>query len=419
MMHGEIAWRAILDVVVETWPYLLASALVAAAGVGLLARHRQRESTERRATHLRSQDDVDRHLFEVASRLETDNRHLQQLLTRLPDFIKQLNGDLDKRNIAPLLMNFVDYLFEPRQMMILYPSEKGNALVLARKKGLAREIDLGYLVTIGSGRIGWVAEYQMSMTSADFQSRRVLPSASGEAMRSFERRMDLCVPMVHDGKLKGVIAVAELGRRPPNEKRMLRMVADLGSIALNTAALLRAAELAANSDAMTKLFNKRFLLKQLGLEIAKARESGEPLSILFFDIDHFKNYNDVNGHQSGDQALKITGRLLTEVLREDDIPARYGGEEFVVLLPNTTKLGAFEAGEKIRAAVESFDFPHGRSQPGGRVTISGGVATYGDDGRTVEELLDAADAALYAAKRAGRNRVLLYEIGVLQKQTQA
>ncbi|MDH3283712.1 MAG: sensor domain-containing diguanylate cyclase, partial [Acidobacteriota bacterium] len=250
----------------------------------------------------------------------------------------------------------------------------------------------------------------------DFLSRRVAPYVNSEAIKRFERRMDLCVPMVHDGRLKGVIAVAELGRRPPNEKSMLRMVADLGSIALNTAALLRAAELAANSDALTRLFNKRFLLRHLEEEIAKARRTGEPLSVFFFDIDHFKNYNDVNGHQAGDDALKITGRLVTDMLREDDIPARYGGEEFVIVLPNTTKLGAYEAGEKIRQAVESYAYAHGRSQPNGRVTISGGVASFAEDGGTVEELLEAADAALYAAKRSGRNRVLMYEIGVLHKQ---
>jgi diguanylate cyclase (GGDEF)-like protein len=363
----------------------------------------------RRSAPVTPRVDHDRQIFEHASRLESDNRHLRHLLAQLPELIKQLTGDPDKRCVAPLVMNFIDYLFDPHRMMILYYSERKRGLVLTRRKGFGADVELGTVLPVGRGRIGWVAEHQISMNAADFRVKRIAADQERHTIREFERELELCVPMVHDQTLWGVIAISGPGRRPPNDKQMLRMVADLASIALSTAALLRKAELNANSDALTGLFNKGYLLGQLDVEADKARRAGEPLSVFFFDFDHFKNYNDRNGHQAGDEALRRCGQLLSGSLRDDDIPARYGGEEFVVVLPATTKLGAYEAGEKIRSMIEEHEFPHGDSQPEGRVTISGGVATLPDDGSTVQDLLEVADRALYRAKREGRNRVLMGE----------
>jgi diguanylate cyclase (GGDEF)-like protein len=215
--------------------------------------------------------------------------------------------------------------------------------------------------------------------------------------------------MMHDDRTLGVIALVGLKRRPKNEKPMLKMVADLGSIALNNAVMFRQINALANSDGLTRLTNKRHFLLRLGEELFKAEKTNQPLSIFIFDIDHFKNYNDGNGHLAGDEALKITARLFKESTREDDITARYGGEEFIVVLPNTSKEGAFRAAEKIRMAIENFPYPSAKSQPMGRVTISGGVSTFPKDGRNSSELISAADQALYQAKNAGRNQVLRHQ----------
>jgi diguanylate cyclase (GGDEF)-like protein len=136
-----------------------------------------------------------------------------------------------------------------------------------------------------------------------------------------------------------------------------------------------------------------------------------------FDIDHFKTYNDTNGHVAGDEALKITGRIVDETIRQDDVAARYGGEEFVIMLPNTDKQGAFIAAEKIRKAIESFQYPHEESQPGGRLTISGGVATFPYDARSTQDLIRCADQGLYKGKREGRNRIGVYEPKYLSDET--
>jgi diguanylate cyclase (GGDEF)-like protein len=130
------------------------------------------------------------------------------------------------------------------------------------------------------------------------------------------------------------------------------------------------------------------------------------LSLLLLDIDHFKNYNDTSGHPEGDAVLKAVGQILRGSVREDDVAARYGGEEFVVVYPGASKAQALALAENLRHAVESHPFAHGARQPCGRVTLSGGVATFPDDSRSGADLVQCADQALYAAKDAGRNRIV-------------
>ena len=151
------------------------------------------------------------------------------------------------------------------------------------------------------------------------------------------------------------------------------------------------------------------ILTRLGNEILNGEKGHYPWSIFIFDLDHFKHYNDTQGHQAGDEVLKITGQILRDAVRPDDVAARYGGEEFIVILPQTPKDGAVKAAERIREGMISHKFPNGETQPLGLVSLSGGVSTFPDDGRAGPELIVAADQALYKAKNAGRNRVLRAE----------
>ena len=136
---------------------------------------------------------------------------------------------------------------------------------------------------------------------------------------------------------------------------------------------------------------------------------GSLFSIFIFDIDHFKNYNDTNGHMQGDVVLKEIGLLLRENTRSTNIAARYGGEEFILLLPDTQSQAAIKCAENIRRLIETHAFLYREKQPLGCVSISGGVATFPFDGKTVEEIIKHADEALYAAKASGRNCVMKYE----------
>jgi diguanylate cyclase (GGDEF)-like protein len=160
------------------------------------------------------------------------------------------------------------------------------------------------------------------------------------------------------------------------------------------------------TDAMTRLYNVGFFMERLTLELDRARETGDPVSLVMFEVDHFKNYNDTQGHQEGSTALVRVAEILRAAGRRGDMIARYGGEEFVVLLYGAAREEARRFGEAVRLAIESVAFPGGPRQPGGRLTISGGVATFPGDAASSEELIAAADRQLYVAKQAGRNRIV-------------
>lgn len=161
-------------------------------------------------------------------------------------------------------------------------------------------------------------------------------------------------------------------------------------------------------DSLTNIPNRRFFDTQLSEEYRRTRREREPLSLAMVDIDYFKQFNDRFGHQVGDHCLVRIAQLLSRLTRRGgDFCARYGGEEFVIVLPNTSLQGAMLIAEKIRQAVEQADIHHPDSDTG-IITVSVGVATCHTDIADQDDLLNQADAALYRAKEAGRNRVEIY-----------
>jgi len=162
---------------------------------------------------------------------------------------------------------------------------------------------------------------------------------------------------------------------------------------------------AARTDAKTGLLNASAWQRQADAEVARAQRAGIPLALLLVDVDHFKRVNDRHGHLIGDEVLRALATELRQQVRESDVVGRFGGEEFTVLLPRTDDAGACRIAERLRASAARLSVPlTGPAAPVG-VTVSIGVAALGPHGRDLFELLAAADAALYRAKDAGRNRV--------------
>ena len=163
------------------------------------------------------------------------------------------------------------------------------------------------------------------------------------------------------------------------------------------------------TDPLTRLYNFGFFRERVSLEVDRAAQTGDLVSLVLFDIDHFKNYNDNNGHEEGNVALTTVSEVIKGTGRRGDIVARYGGEEFVALLYGATRAEAETFGETVRQTVEGTSFAGGPKQPGGRVTVSAGVATFPWDAQSDEALIKAADDNLYKAKEGGRNRVVASE----------
>lgn len=161
----------------------------------------------------------------------------------------------------------------------------------------------------------------------------------------------------------------------------------------------------ASIDGLTGLTNRREFDRIITREVARSNREKRPFSIIMCDVDFFKHYNDHFGHPAGDEVLKKIAELIRKRLRISDVAARYGGEEFVILLPNTAKEQAIKVAEDLRVKIEQYEFPNEKLQPNGNLTMSLGVSTHGEDGTTVEAIIESADKELYRAKHCGRNCV--------------
>lgn len=212
-----------------------------------------------------------------------------------------------------------------------------------------------------------------------------------------------CRPLLAQGEMIGLIY---LEAAPPDDAGApLSILCENISLALANNRLRASLREQSIRDPLTGLFNRRYMDEALLLEFARAARSWTPLSVVMFDVDHFKRFNDTFGHDAGDALLRAVGRCVADLFRDGDIMCRYGGEEFVVILVGANEAQAVERAEALRAAVKGVSITH-MGQPLSQVSVSVGVASYPDDGVTPDNLLRRADEALYAAKHAGRDQVV-------------
>jgi len=219
-------------------------------------------------------------------------------------------------------------------------------------------------------------------------------------------RSGLGAPIRWQGELLGVLGCLSDRERAfvESEAGLLDVLAGQAAVAIVNSRLSQEIEQLAVVDELTGVFNRRGLVILGAREVERARRLGHPLAALFVDLDHFKNLNDEYSHEVGDRALKEVGRRIHSGMRRIDTVARYGGEEFVVLLVETPLDSAVEVAERVRQAVETTNLATGNGTA--HVTVSVGVAAHGPKTRDLESLIRRADEAMYAAKQAGRNRVV-------------
>lgn len=232
----------------------------------------------------------------------------------------------------------------------------------------------------------------------------------------------LCVPLVAQGDMLGLLhlripegvprhrvddhgGVYEQGSTQ-NYEKLAVATSEQAALALANLELKAALQAQSIRDPLTGLYNRRYLDETMGRELRRAEREGTSLACLMIDIDHFKTFNDTYGHDAGDAALKQVAVMLREGTRGEDVVCRFGGEEFTIIMAGMDATAATQRAEQLRAAVSATDFEwHG--QPLGRVTVSAGVACYPLNAGSQEELVRAADKALYAAKENGRNQVVV------------
>jgi diguanylate cyclase (GGDEF)-like protein/PAS domain S-box-containing protein len=222
----------------------------------------------------------------------------------------------------------------------------------------------------------------------------------------------LCIPILAQGEALGILHFQATDAAPTLADSELSFKTTFaGQVGLSVANIRLREALRTQSikDPLTGLYNRRYLEEMLEREIRRAVRAEQPLGLLMLDLDHFKKFNDTYGHDAGDTVLRESATFLAKSIRAEDIVCRFGGEEFVIILPTASLSAASARAERIRSKLRELTVLH-QGQSLGMVTVSVGVAALPEHGTSPKKLLEAADAALYRAKRNGRDRVIAAEI---------
>lgn len=213
-----------------------------------------------------------------------------------------------------------------------------------------------------------------------------------------------------EGNVASVICISkEITERKQMEEKLRQANEQLSAQLAEIESLHEILREQAIRDPLTGLYNLRFLTESMKREIARSARQNDTLSVVLMDIDHFKVFNDTYGHKAGDEILRALGKMLSIQTRAGDIACRYGGEEFMVIMPSAHKEEAFKRAEQWRESFESTQVVNKGELLS--ATVSAGVATFPNHGSTDDEIWRAADNALYEAKSAGRNRVIVFKKG--------
>lgn len=216
----------------------------------------------------------------------------------------------------------------------------------------------------------------------------------------------LCIPLMAYGDVLGLLTIASdpaAGSDPDRLATTAQAIAEQVALSLSNAKLRQVLRDQSIKDPLTGLFNRRYMEETLGRELVRAERQKTSLSLIVLDIDHFKHINDTHGHPAGDSVLRKTGHFLGSSVRESDVACRYGGEEFILILPDCPKEAALAKARELCERTRVLTFPEAGG--GVEITASFGVSSFPADGIESQGLIQAADAALYVAKRSGRNRV--------------
>jgi diguanylate cyclase (GGDEF)-like protein/PAS domain S-box-containing protein len=342
--------------------------------------------------------------------LALENARLYQRAERWATYLTLLNeigrnvmASLDPDELLRRAADAIWRHFGYHNVGILMLDAREQRLVPAGAAGEGLDgISMQSGIPVGRGIMGHVARTGQTWLANDVTRDPYFFDLPGMLTQA-----ELCVPIEGGGGVIGVLNVEsrEKGAFDEMDVRAMETLARQLAVALENARLYEQTSQLAVTDPLTGLANRRIFQERLAEEIRRARRYGRPLSLIMADLDHFKVYNDTHGHPAGDVILQQVADIMRANVRETDLVARYGGEEFVMILPETDKAGATKLAEKIRHAVSAYPFPHEDSQPGGRLTISLGVATFPEDLVETDGLIEHADRALYLAKQSGRNRV--------------
>lgn len=342
-------------------------------------------------------------LFSTQASMALQNARLYSLERRRASQLEAINAIaqqttavLELKELLSKVCTLVQRAFQVSHVSVLLKDED-DMVVRAHYGKLTPCIPEGGRVAAGEGFWGRTLASATTLIENDVSNS---PRSNGFYLETASR---MCIPLVSFGQTLGLLVLdsSTTGAFNIQDKQALESVADICATAIQNAHYVERMKQLAYLDGLTGIFNRRFFELRMSEELDRAQRFGAGMAVIMVDIDHFKRLNDEFGHLIGDEVLRQVSSIFHQQLRKIDVVCRYGGEEFAILLSQTNPVHAVTVADKLRVIVEERQFP-GVPRP---VTISAGAASYPDDGTTRDELVKAADAGLYAAKQAGRNRV--------------
>jgi diguanylate cyclase (GGDEF)-like protein len=320
---------------------------------------------------------------------------------------KALFSTRNPHEILQTVMEKISELLQPDAWSLLMVDEQAQELYSEIAIGHGAEKLKDVRLKLGEGIAGWVAGHGEPVLVKDVRlDNRFTPGI--DEVTQPDARSVLCVPIKGRERLLGVIELVNyLEKQSFAEEHVpiLGSLTDYAAIALENARYVQRLHELTIIDDCTALFNARHLKSVLDAEIYRSNRYGHQFSVIFIDLDHFKQVNDVYGHVVGSKLLWMTGHLIKSNLRLIDYTFRYGGDEFVVLMPQTSKEYALSAACRVKDLLTSKVF-FSEENLNIKVTASFGVATFPDDGRTHAEILRMADEAMYLTKNTTRNNLI-------------
>jgi diguanylate cyclase (GGDEF)-like protein len=338
---------------------------------------------------------------------------LSQELTIFHDVAKALTSSLNLDSILQTIMEKMAEYFRPDTWSLLMVDEEKDELYFAIAVGAAAEVLSKARLKVGEGIAGWVAQHGQVLIVPDVQSDPRF-SARLDEMTQLQTRSVICVPLRSKHRVLGVIQLinANVGLTE-QEMFFLQALCDYAAISIENARAVEKIQELTITDDCTGLFNARHLHKTLETEVYRSARFGYQFSVIFIDLDFFKQVNDRHGHLVGSRLLAEVGYRIKAQLRLIDFAFRYGGDEFVVLLPQTTKDQAVVVAKRLQDSMRSGTFC---TEQGLNLTVraSMGLATFPHDAQTPHDIIRQADEMMYMVKNTTRDNIGIVSRGVLE-----
>ena len=322
---------------------------------------------------------------------------------------RAMSSILNLEELAKFIVNKITDVLRARVCSLMLVDDD-DTLIIKAAVGLEESVIKDTRMKLGQPISGWVAQRGIPVRVTDIENDIQFGRTS---LPKYETKSLLCIPLKVKERVVGVVNVAD--KIIPKDSNVfteedlefLAIICNYAAIAIENAQLYGEVKNLAITDGLTTLYNHQYFQTHLTVEVARVQRYEHPLSLIMFDIDSFKAFNDTYGHPMGDKVLSLIATIVKKNVRQVDIACRYGGEEFAIILPETKLKEAVLVAEKIRKSVEEAAFETGKGTLKKKMTISGGVAQF-VVGMSKEKFVRAADDSLYKAKGGGKNKICVY-----------